>query len=495
MALDVSTFVDIRTQISTGGVPSVDFGRGLLVTIDPAIAAGGAGKAQLFNNLSEANAVLGADPALDAATVWFSANPGPQALWVGRWATTDVSTTLRAGAAPTVAANVAPLDAANAAFSLNGNDVTANISAANTYAAIATAFQTAIVALAGVFTGSTFTFDAVDNRFLLTMASAAAINPPYFGTPTAGTDVSAALGFAQADSPTYLLGHDTETLTDALGELQALASGAVAVMLADDVPLTVGAVDSRTAAAAWAQGGDYVFGLLETAAQALVTNDLTSHSALAFSRNQGQVASVFDNAGAMPDVGLLALMSSQRLNQPASIITAHAKALPGVAASDITPTQYEELKRKRVNIVTRVGGLSRLVGGYTSRAGYWLDATWWLLWMKNEMELAVWDAMGSSRRLTPGQLTDSVTEVLNVGVLNGGIQPGGIVNAATRADIVSTTGNADFDGTLATGWLLWVARDSQRTAADRSNRIGRFKAWLAPSPAIHEVMGDIILSG
>ena len=164
-------------------------------------------------------------------------------------------------------------------------------------------------------------------------------------------------------------------------------------------------------------------------------------------------------------------------------------------ASDITPTQYEELKRKRVNIVTRVGGLSRLVGGYTSRAGYWLDATWWLLWIKNEMELAVWDAMGSSRRLTPGQLTDSVTEVLNVGVLNGGIQPGGIVNAATRADIVSTTGNADFDGTLATGWLLWVARDSQRTAADRSNRIGRFKAWLAPSPAIHEVMGDIILSG
>ena len=37
--------------------------------------------------------------------------------------------------------------------------------------------------------------------------------------------------------------------------------------------------------------------------------------------------------------------------------------------------------------------------------------------------------MGSSRRLTPGQLTDSgYGEVLNVGVLNGGIQPGGTVN-------------------------------------------------------------------
>ena len=495
MALDVSTFVDIRTQIAAGGVPSVDFGRGLLVTINPAIAAGGSGKAVLFNNITEATAVLGAGSALDAAAVWFSANPGPQALWVGRWATTDVPTTLRAGTAPTVAANVAPLDSANAAFSLNGNDVTANISAANTYAAIATAFQTAIVALAGVFTGATFTFDAVGNRFLLTLASAAAINPPYFGTPTAGTDVSAALGFAQADSPTYLLGHDTETLTDALGEMGSIAAGSVAVMLAGDAPLVVGAVDTRTAAAAWAQAGDKIFGLRETAAQALVTNDATSHSALAFAANQGQVASVFDSVGALPDVGLLALMSAQRLNQPASIITPHAKPVPGVVASDITPTQHDELVRKRVNVVTRVGGQSRLVGGFTSRADYWLDASWWLLWIKNEMEVAVWNALGSSRRLTPGQLTDAVTAVLNVGVLNGGIQPGGTVNAATRSDVVSVTGNVDFDGTLATGWLLWVARDSQRTPADQTNRIGRFKAWLAPSPAIHEVMGDIVLSG
>ena len=59
MALDVSTFVDIRTQIAAGGVPSVDFGRGLLVTIDPAIAAGGSGKAQLFNNMNRSERRIG----------------------------------------------------------------------------------------------------------------------------------------------------------------------------------------------------------------------------------------------------------------------------------------------------------------------------------------------------------------------------------------------------------------------------------------------------
>ena len=51
-------------------------------------------------------------------------------------------------------------------------------------------------------------------------------------------------------------------------------------------------------------------------------------------------------------------------------------------ASDITPTQYAELQRKRTNVVTFVGGASRMVGGYTSRDGYWLDAVWWLLWLE-----------------------------------------------------------------------------------------------------------------
>ena len=490
MALDISTFVDISTTISTGGGARLPFGRGLLVTIDSAIAAGGSGKAQLFNNINEVNAVLSAGDALDAATVWFSADPRPQGLYIGRWATTDVSTTLSGTA--TVAAGTAPLNSSAGTFTLNGNTVTANLSAAGTYLAIATAVQTAIVALGGIFAGATFT--VTSSTFTLTLAGSDLIGPPYFGGATTGTNIADALGMGQADSPTYRQGHGTESVADALGELVAISSP-LAIMLAGDAPLTHNSIDTRIAVAAYASAGDYIFALLDTSAQALVTGDTTSPSALAFSSSQGQVAATFDNAGAQPDVGLLALMSSQNLNNRASIITAHAKVVPGVLASDITPTQYEELKRKRVNVVAPVGGVSRLVGGTTSRAGYWLDAQWWLLWIKNEMQLAVWDAMGASRRLTSGQLTDAVTEVLEKGVRNGGIMPGGVVNATTKADIISSTGNQEFNGTIAAGYVLWVERQSVRTASDRANRLGRFKAWLAPSEAIHEVMGDIILSG
>ena len=51
--LPVSTFVDINTSASVGGVLRRPFGRGLLITTDDALAAGGTNKARLYNNLAE----------------------------------------------------------------------------------------------------------------------------------------------------------------------------------------------------------------------------------------------------------------------------------------------------------------------------------------------------------------------------------------------------------------------------------------------------------
>ena len=204
MALDISTFVDITTQVAAGGVPLERFGRGLLITTDDALSAGGSGKVQLYTTLNGFSADFDAGDAMDAASVWFSADPIPQGLWVGRWAATDVSTSLRGGAAPSTA-NAAPLNSAAASFAINGEDVTANLSSAATYAAIATVLQTA---LAAVITGATVAYDTVSARFLITFTDTSVISPPYLTAAATGTDISAALGMAQADAPLYRQGHD-----------------------------------------------------------------------------------------------------------------------------------------------------------------------------------------------------------------------------------------------------------------------------------------------
>ena len=495
MPLALSTLVDINTSIATGGAIRNTFGRGLLVTVNPGLSAGGSDKVQLFNSLAAVTTLLGAGDATDAAAVWFGADPQPQGLYIGRWAPTITVNSSLAGGTPAVATD---FTSATYSFAINGVDVTAiDLSTPTTYAAFATAIQLRLVA-AGL-TGATMVYDAIATAFVLTLGSSNPINPPYLTDAATGTDIAGLLAMGQTDNPTYIQGQAPESFVEAVGEmLTYTASSPVALFRDRGTPDSAGtpAIDTDTAMNAFAQAGDFIAFPVDESAQALVSGDTTSASALAFSASQGKVAYSFNNTtDALPEIGLAALMSAQNLGNRASIITPHAKAVPGVVASIITDTQYEELKRKQVNVVASVAGISKLLGGYTSQSGYWLDAQWWLLWLKSRMEAAIFNALGSSRRLTTGILTDTVTQVLQLGISNGGIEPGGTVGAATKADIISVTGNQDFDGTLTSGYLLWVQRPSVRTDIDRANRIGRFKAWLAPAEAIHEIFGDIVLSG
>ena len=644
--LPISTFVDVSTAIQAGGVLRTEFGTGLLVTTDDALPAGGSAKAQVFRDIDAVNAVFDAGDAFDGASVWFSADPSPKSLYIGRWAPTDVSTVVMGGTPAAVSA----IAVANGSFRVGDDDVTVNLSSASTYAAIASAIETSlatggisdvnltamgsgyatapavgftgggglgatatatisgtvsaiavatggsgyvggtttatitggggsgatasatvllgvvtaiavtnggagysgaptvtIVDSGGGGTGATATatisaevttvtvtapgtgyssaptvtftggggtgaaatallsdialqgatFAYTGNVFVLTLAGAE--NVGFFRAHSAGTgtDISGLLGMTAAADGVNRPGHDAESVTDAIGEMVGLASGStpVALMLADDAPLVVGAADTREAVAAYAQAGDYVFGLLDTSAQALVPGDSVSHSAMVFSRGQSHVDPTYSATGRRPDIGLLALLSSQDLNQPASIITPHLKTLPGVSSTNITETQRLELQRKRTNVYTDVGGLPSLVGGYTGRAGSWADAVWWLLWLKNEVELSVFNAQRASRRFNTAILTDTLTQNMRTAVQSGGAQPGGRVNAGVRDSIRSVTGNYEFDGTLTAGYLIWVEQQSARSDLDRENRIGRFRIWVAPADAIHQVVGTIILSG
>ena len=226
----------------------------------------------------------------------------------------------------------------------------------------------------------------------------------------------------------------------------ALATGSapVALLLADDAPLVLGTVDTRNAVAAYAQAGDFVFGLLDTSDQALVTGDTSSHAAQAFESEQSHVEPLYSAPGQRPDIGLLALLSSQNLNQPASIITPHLKSIPGAQPTRITETQRRELERKRTNVYTTVGGSPALVGGYTGRAGSWADAVWFLLFLKNRgwRLRSIFNAQRAIRGVSTRQsLTDTITRCHGGRrSLRWGNARRGQVNASTKQDIIAVTG-------------------------------------------------------
>ena len=228
------------------------------------------------------------------------------------------------------------------------------------------------------------------------------------------------MGMGQSDDVKYRQGQDMESVVDAAAAMVGFAtSGApVAIMLADDAPMIDPIARWRHPREPRGVGQRGRLRILPTghggsAALDRWRSDRQRIVVWRLDRNQGQVAATYSRAGEKPDVGLAAFQSAQRLDNAASIATAHAKGLPGVAATDITPTQYAELKRKRVNVVTSVGGLSyfgrRL--HLAPRLLAWMRQ-WWLLWFKNRnAERRCGTPCVGSRRLTPGIMADVLTEV------------------------------------------------------------------------------------
>ena len=114
----ISDFFGVRTTVQTGATSTGTFGLGLLLTSAADLPAGGPRKAQLANSSAAARELTDDDDAIAAINVWFGQPQTPEGLYLGRWADADVSTTLRGGTAPTVAAGAAPLNATNGSFQL-----------------------------------------------------------------------------------------------------------------------------------------------------------------------------------------------------------------------------------------------------------------------------------------------------------------------------------------------------------------------------------------
>ena len=258
-------------------------------------------------------------------------------------------------------------------------------------------------------------------------------------------------------------------------------------------------VDTRESLATFVQAGDYFAFIRDNGPDALATSG--TFRGYVFDQQLSRVEAVvgagenFGDGANYVDVAANAFLSSQRFNLPASIKNPHAKPLPGATALLVDGDQLADLVATRTSVYTIVGGLPSLAGGFTGRAGVWADAQYWLGWLKNEMELSIFNAQRGSDRFATAILTDTISDVMAAAERSGGLQPGGRVNASVRNQIRNTFDRPNFDGILGAGWIPWIERPSSRSDLDRENRIGRFRVWVAPADAINEVVGSVVLSG
>jgi len=210
------------------------------------------------------------------------------------------------------------------------------------------------------------------------------------------------------------------------------------------------------------------------------------------------VFSVWSASADHKALSLAARMGAVDYSRPGSITTAKYRSLPGTTPDVLTPAQQDELARKRVNWYSEQHGTA-IVSEGTAFSG-WIDERIWLDQFVNSMRREIFTLLTTSRRIPQtddgmSALLDGVIGVCEEGVRSGGIAPGE-VSPALAAEIALATGNADFDGVLSAGYLVYAPPIAEQSLADRQSRVSPpISVWVKGSGALHRVNIAILFEG
>ena len=503
---NLSEVVNVKTQLRTGQAPARRFGEGLLVTIDGRLPAGGAGKlVRLERSVDVPTNLDTASDSYNAAVAWFAQDPAPSALQVVRWASMDVPTEIEGG----MSVVLADVTVADLGFVIAGNAVSVDASSAADFAAVAALLETAIQALAtgaaadSRFAGADVTY--ADGAFTLELAGADDIG--LASAPLTGTDGAALLGWTAEAGATYKQGSDAESIADLITRAEEISDGFYFVVLDDGVPSVVGTgtdqVFTARALDARATLGTMLYIASSNEDAALDATDVASEAYLLSVMESPRTVGTWERSGRLEAVRLAAVLSSQDFRLPGSLITAKFRTLTGQPGAGLTGSQEAALRVKRFNFYAIFGGRPIFAEGYTLSPDWWADARIWVDWLANEIQTEVFNLFVSTNRVPitsygVALYKDALVRALERGVRNGGIAPG-TVSAALRAEIRQATGNPDFDGALASGYLVHIDSLTDEVAYPQSSRDQRdtppTRIFVKYSSAFHQADITIIIEG
>ena len=222
-----------------------------------------------------------------------------------------------------------------------------------------------------------------------------------------------------------------------------------------------------------------------------MANEAASIAATISALKHNNVFAIYNGASVdNKAIAYAAVFSGVNFEQPQALITGKFKTLAGTTATDLTSAQRQELTRKRVNYYVPRGSVADTEEG--TSFGTWIDVQYGLDWFSNAVRAAAYNALRAAGRLPQTEagvtvLVESIQGICEQAVRNGLLAPN-TVTPATRAAIQAATGNANFDGFLAAGYLVYAGALSEQSQADREARKAPpITVWAKGSGAIHFV--------
>ncbi len=493
---NVSRFVRVTASIAGRGLARREFGIGLFLTLDDTLGSG-AGRAGIYSDIDEVAAAfpVGSEPRL-AAQAWFSQSPFPKPLVIGRWFQVDAPAIVNGARLGVLSAIQAVTDGT---LVMNGEDVSGlDFSSATSFADVATTLQTTLRATSETNLDQVnVAFNAVSGGFDLTTTTdgnTATLTLATTIDPLSGTDVSSLLGLSEsAGAAIKQQGVSAELVEDALDILQDLRPEWYFITLDKDMNDTQAVLD----VSAWTQPREYMFSAESNSVSVLITNEAASIPAQLFALSPERTFLTWSRTADYKSVSIAARFSSVNFNGNNTLITGHLKELPGRIADDLNSTELAELDRKRLNyFITIVGSggqssVNAYVNAWAFRDPVFVDARYWLDWLVNAVQINVFNALQRTPTAVPqtefgvSVITRAIEQAGDQGVRNGGAAPG-TLSVPLTADVQQTTGNLDFNGFLAKGFLVYSTPIALQPQTNRDARMSPpFRMWVKSSGAIH----------
>jgi hypothetical protein len=484
--LSVNDVVNVSVTLQPKAVPLRNFGSFLIIGPTANVITTG----ERLRQYADINGVLAdfanTTPEYFAAVLFFSQNPRPAILYIGKWAQAATSAALLGGvpvAANQVVSGWTGVTTGSMAITVDGVVKTLaalNFSGAASMNAVAGIIQTALSGSA------TCVWNANYRRFEIRSSTTGASSALTYATPTgSGVDISTKAGLS-------LAGGASAPVNGIIAETPIAALTALSIYGAwygcEFAPVAVGDItDNQYIACAGlieAMSPSRIMAITTQEAAALdptQTSDLGSQlSALGYNRSFVQYSS--NSIWAAGSAFARAFTVNFEANN--TTITLKFKQEPGVIAEVLNETQANSLHTKHINVFVEYANGVAIVQEGVMASGAFFDTVHGTDWLQNRVQTDIFNTLFQSPtkipQTDPGMhvLATVIENALAKGVDNGLIAPG-----VWNGPVI---GNLQTGQYLSKGFYLYVPAVASQDQADRDQRIAvPMQAAIKLAGAVH----------
>lgn len=455
--LPVSSVVSVSVSMSAIAASERDFGVGLILgdsnTIDTEE------RLRLYKDIDSVAEDFGTSaPEYLAAVEYFSADPGPAQCYIGRWAKTATSGTLKGKILGTADQNIELFKAVtNGGFSVNIDGSPKTLSAIDlqnetNLNGVASKIQAALDSAGTcVWNGQQFVIQSLSTGSTSTVTS------------VSSTQLSQLMGLDSGT--TSVPGIAAETLLDAVTILADMSDdwyGLLLVADTDDQSLEDVAdfIDATSTAR--------IMGITTQDTSVLNASISTDIASVLKAKNNNRVFVQYSSYSKYAACAAFGRAFTVNFSGENTTITLKFKQEVGIQPEILTATQANILKNKNCNVFVQYSNDTAIIQEGVMSGGWFFDERHGLDWLQNTIQTAVWNLLYTSTTKIPqtdagvNRIVSVIESRMNQAVTNGLLAPG-----TWNGDSFGALNTGD---TLTSGYYVYALPLSSQSQSERETR-------------------------